>query len=280
VGAGFDWNQPYSCEEWASTFGITYPLLDDSNTDIYSLFGVGFIPHNVVIDGDGLVIYSTTGHNTNAITAAINEALSYLIIDADQDGIMDGDDNCPEVYNVGQEDIDGDGAGDLCDLCNNLIWTGGDVDGNSALNIFDIVFLVDIILGEPNTYPCSESAGDITQDGIINVLDVVGLIQIVLGGNQQQALQYLESILDPITFKELTQELIEIESPELLVWPNPSNSVMNINGYGYVQIYNMLGKEVYENHLNGHHVWDTRNLPSGIYHIFNNGETTTVTLLK
>jgi|LWDU01.1.fsa_nt_gi hypothetical protein len=117
-------------------------------------------------------------------------------------------------------------------------------------------------------------------DGYINVLDVIGLIQIIMGGNQQQALQYLESILDPIMFKELTQELIEIESPKLLVWPNPSNSVMNINGYGYVQIYNMLGKEVYENHLNGHHIWDTRNLPSGIYHIFNNGETTTVTLLK
>ena len=81
-------------------------------------------------------------------------------------------------------------------------------------------------------------------------------------------------------FKQLTQELFMIESPKLLVWPNPSNSVMNINGYGYVQIYNMLGKEVYDNYLNGHHIWDTRDLPSGIYHIFNNGETTTVTLLK
>ena len=81
-------------------------------------------------------------------------------------------------------------------------------------------------------------------------------------------------------FKQLTQELFMIEAPKLLVWPNPSNSVMNINGHGYVQIYNMLGREIYENHLNGHHIWDTRDLPSGIYHLFNNGETTTVTLLK
>jgi hypothetical protein len=280
VGAGFDWNQPYSCEEWASTFGITYPLLDDINTEIYSLFAIGYIPHNVVIDGDGLVIYSAAGHNTEAIIAAINEALSYLIIDADQDGINDDVDNCPDVHNVQQEDIDGDGDGDLCDPCNNLIWTGGDVDGNSSLDVFDILFMVDIILGEPNTYVCAEEAGDITQDGYINVMDVVGLIQIILGGNQQQAMQYLEQILDPIEFKQLTQELVVMESPKLLVWPNPSNSVMNINGNGYVQIYDMLGKEVYENHLNGHHVWDTRDLPSGIYHMFNNGETTTVTLLK
>tara|TARA_R110002096_G_scaffold347604_2_gene540886 strand:+ start:145 stop:990 length:846 start_codon:yes stop_codon:yes gene_type:complete len=280
VGAGFDWNQPYSCEEWASTFGITYPLLDDSNTGIYSLFGVGYIPHNVVIDGDGLVIYSASGHNTNGITTAIDEALSYLNVDVDQDGILDGDDNCPEVYNVQQEDIDGDGDGDLCDLCNNLVFTGGDVDGNSSLDIFDILFLVDIILGEPNTYVCAEEAGDITQDGNINVMDVVGLIQIVMGGNQQQAMQYLEQILNPIEFKQLTQELVVMESPKLLVWPNPFNSVMNINGHGYVQIYDMLGKEVYENYLNGHHIWDTRSLPSGIYHMFNNGETATVTLLK
>jgi len=280
VGAGFDWNQPYSCEEWASTFGITYPLLDDSNTEIYSLFAIGYIPHNVVIDGDGLVIYSAAGHNTNGITAAINEALSYLIIDADQDGINDNVDNCPDVHNAQQEDIDGDGDGDLCDLCNNLVWVGGNVDGNSSLNIFDILFLVDMVLGEPNTYVCSEEAGDITQDGIINVLDVVGLIQIVLGGNEQQSLTYLEDILDPIEFKQLTQELVMIESPTLLAWPNPFNSVMNINGHGYVQIYDMLGKEVYENHLNGHHIWDTRDLPSGVYHMFNSGETVTVTLLK
>lgn len=280
MGAGFDWNQPYSCEEWASTFGITYPLLDDSNTGIYSLFGVGYIPHNVVIDGDGLVLYSAAGHNTNAITAAINEALSYLIVDADQDGIMDGDDNCPEVHNVQQADIDEDGMGDACDPCNNLVWTGGDIDGSGYLDISDILLLVDIISTDQITPICAEEAGDITQDGTLNVMDVIGLIQIVIGGNQQQSIQYLESMLNPIEFKRLTHELFMVESPKLLVWPNPSNSVMNINGSGYVQIYDMLGKEVYENYLNGHHAWDTKNLPSGIYHILNNGKTTTATLLK
>ena len=140
--------------------------------------------------------------------------------------------------------------------------------------------MVDIILGESNTYVCAEEAGDITQDGYLNVLDVIGLVQMIMGGNEQQAMQLLQNMLNPIEFKQLTQELVIIESPKLLVWPNPSNSVMNINGHGYVQIYDMLGKEVYENYLHGHHIWDTRNLPSGVYHMFNNGETTAVTLLK
>ena len=44
-----DWNQPYSCESWATTFGLTYPILDDgSGSNIYGLFGIGTImfPNN------------------------------------------------------------------------------------------------------------------------------------------------------------------------------------------------------------------------------------------
>ena len=276
-----DWGQPYSCSGWADAFNQTLPILDDdTGGNIYSLFGVGYVPHNVVIGGDGLVIHSQSGFNEGMMYAMIEAGLESLILDLDGDGIVDDDDNCVGVENPDQLDIDGDGAGDACDPCDNSVWYGGDADGNSTVDIFDIMFLVDIILGEPNTYICAEEAGDLTQDGQLNILDVIGLIQIILGGNQQQALQYLESMLGAVEFKQLTQELVMIEAPKILVWPNPSNSVMNINGYGYVQIYDMLGQEVYENYLSGHHIWDTRNLPSGIYHIINKGETVTVTLLK
>ena len=43
--------------------------------------------------------------------------------DNDEDGILDIDDNCPLVANAGQEDIDGDGAGTVCD-CDDSIATG------------------------------------------------------------------------------------------------------------------------------------------------------------
>ena len=36
-------------------------------------------------------------------------------IDRDEDGLLDGQDNCPGADNVDQTDSDGDGKGDACD---------------------------------------------------------------------------------------------------------------------------------------------------------------------
>jgi hypothetical protein len=49
--------------------------------------------------------------------------------DADNDGIPDQSDNCPETWNPGQDDLDNNGVGDTCDL---------DDDGDSVLDTADI----------------------------------------------------------------------------------------------------------------------------------------------
>jgi hypothetical protein len=41
--------------------------------------------------------------------------------DDDGDGIPNGSDNCPLVFNPGQQDLDGDGVGDLCDNETNKV---------------------------------------------------------------------------------------------------------------------------------------------------------------
>ena len=280
IANGFDWSS-YSCEGWASTFGITYPILDggSSGGEAWNLYGDGYIPHNVVLDHNYEVLYTASGYSEGAILDAIALGLSYIPRDLDQDGILDSIDNCIDVQNYDQLDTDGDGMGDGCDQCDNLVFTGGNVNGDGTVDIFDVLFLVDILVGS-DTYVCAEEAGDITQDGYLNVLDVIGLVQLILGGNQQQAMQYLQQLLDPVVFKQLTDEYTFIAAPKLIAFPNPSNTNVSILGYGYVTIYDMRGRLVKKMDINGRYIWEAKGLPSGIYHIINETETIKVTILK
>ena len=274
-----DWGSPYSCSEWAIAFGQTLPILDDDNGgNIFSLFGTGYIPHNVVIGGDGLVIYSQSGFNQNTMVAMIEEGLVNLVLDVDADGILDGDDNCPEVHNVQQIDVDDDGMGDACDACNNLIWTGGDMNGDLNISITDILILVDVILGTTESQ-CGYEAANVNGDDVVNIIDVIRLVQLVIGGTQQQAISFLERTLSESDFKRIMSSVM-LEEDKILLWPNPSNSSVNIKGTGHTEIYNILGRKVKEIELSGTYIWDTSGLSSGLYTVVNNKRTTTITLLK
>ena len=278
ITAGMDWGQPYSCSGWAESFGLTIPILDDnSGNNIYGLFGIGYVPHNVVIGGDGTLIFTDSGFNQNIIIDMIEEGLSNLVLDMDADGVMDDADNCMEDYNPNQADVDQDGIGDICDACNNVIWTGGDVNADLELSIEDILILVDVVLGE-NESQCAYEAGDITMDGVLNILDVIGLVQYIFGGNRNQAMMWIQNNFTEEEFKNLTYGYFVSE--KVLAWPNPSNSYVSLNGSGNTKIYDITGRMVKELELSGTYRWDTKTLPSGIYNIHNNMEITTITILK
>ena len=197
VSAGMDWGQPYSCSSWAETFGQTFPILDDNNgSSIYGLFGVGYVPHNAVIGGDGQVIFSESGFNQNTMIAMIEEGLENLILDVDEDGVLDSDDNCIDVANPNQADIDFDGAGDACDPCDNQnVYTFGNINGTidqegvAIVDIFDIMELVDILLSDDNE-SCGSEIADMNSDGNQNVVDIIFLVQMLLGGDFESLTSY------------------------------------------------------------------------------------------
>jgi hypothetical protein len=165
--------------------------LDDDVGTIYPLFGTGYIPHNIVIDGSGVVLYSQSGFNQGAILAAIEEGLSYLEVDTDNDGLLDEIDNCPNDYNPTQVDTDEDGVGDACDPCNNLVFADGDLDADLSLDVDDILLLVDILLSGDGPQ-CQLESADMNNDNIINVIDVIVIVQYILNGTEGQAIRWLE----------------------------------------------------------------------------------------
>ena len=132
---GFDWTS-YTCDGWANTFGTSYPILDggSSGGEAWDLFGDGYIPHHVVLDHNNEILYTNYGSNISGIMAAIELGLSYVPRDEDQDGIMDSTDNCFDVPNPDQLDLDGDGV-------------AGDITLDGHLNILDVIGLVQMVLG-------------------------------------------------------------------------------------------------------------------------------------
>ncbi len=79
VSLGNDFNS-YTCTQW-SDFGASYLLGDDRSSAIWSDFGNGVVPRNVIIDSEGLVRYSAIGYNETEVTTLLNELLTVVAVD-------------------------------------------------------------------------------------------------------------------------------------------------------------------------------------------------------
>ncbi|UCE17297.1 MAG: T9SS type A sorting domain-containing protein [Gemmatimonadota bacterium] len=163
----------------------------------------GLIGYWRMNEGHGTTISDHSGHGNDGTAVAVSWIqgfhLNPVSVDADEDGILDANDNCPDVYNPAQEDGDADGIGDSCDNCptdQNSGQSDADSDGigdacDSCTDTDDDGY------GDPG-YPantCQEDicpevynpeqeevgSGDINCDGGIDVLDILAVVNHILG---------------------------------------------------------------------------------------------------
>ena len=134
------------------------------------------------------IIAIIQNYSTKHILQASQVFINDMDPDIDDDGIMNGEDNCIDIWNPLQEDGDGDSIGDYCDPCDNLVYVMGNISGDTdefgepVIDIFDILKLSDYLTNGYST-ECQDAVLNFNGEGPVNVLDVIALVQYVLNGN-------------------------------------------------------------------------------------------------
>ncbi len=112
--------------------------------------------------------------------------------DADGDGVPNNVDNCPNIFNPGQEDTDADGIGNVCDNCPTIYnpdqadanqngigdacdFICGDVNKNGAVNVLDLTYFINYLYRH-GPAPNPMNSGDVNSNGTVGLLDVTYII--------------------------------------------------------------------------------------------------------
>lgn len=61
VGIGTGWDEAVDCDDWAKTYGVNYPIINDDRLNIRNLFTDSSVPHHVIIDHNMQIIYTEKG---------------------------------------------------------------------------------------------------------------------------------------------------------------------------------------------------------------------------
>jgi hypothetical protein len=181
--------QLFTYNGWSTSLFWSTPV-DEPNEGIISmasngsslLFGLGVEPtyycHWFPAGPGRIYGYDGSTVSLHADSLGVGVQVIYSVSevesDIDGDGVNDWDDNCPDTFNPEQEDTDGDGLGDACDPAR------GDVDGNGAINVFDMLAIANHMLHTQHLAGDALERADCDGTGYINVLDLISIANVIM----------------------------------------------------------------------------------------------------
>ena len=142
----------------------TFSLTNVENTRLRSGMGRTYVGHTVCganVDPPGSIQWSFNWQAPGSDVGNINFYLSSLATNHNHS--TSGDHTYTQVITMSYNDV-----------------VLGDLDGNGAINILDVVMLVNIVLGVIDPTSQQEFSADLNADSTINILDVVQLVNMIL----------------------------------------------------------------------------------------------------
>ena len=177
-----DHNARNVVRKWDSVLNLDISQAGDSQT-----FSGSFTIDDSAWNPDSIKVIALVQNSSTKEVFQV-EQMNINNFDSDQDGIIGSEDNCPGLYNPGQEDMDNDQLGDVCDICDNAnIWVSGningevDVDQSYTIDIFDLLTLSDLISSD-DSESCGYQISDVNNDGATNLLDIFEFVAVIMQG--------------------------------------------------------------------------------------------------
>jgi len=175
-----DHNARNVVRKWDSVLNLDISQEGDSQT-----FSGSFTIDDSAWNPDSIKVIALVQNSSTKEVFQV-EQMNINNFDSDQDGIIGSEDNCPGLYNPGQEDIDNDQLGDVCDICDNAnVWVSGNINGevdaeqSYTTDIFDLLTLSDLISSD-DSESCGYQISDVNNDGATNLLDVFEFVAIIM----------------------------------------------------------------------------------------------------
>ena len=203
-----DWIELYNSSESPINIG-TWKLKDEANDHVFT------IPENTILSaGDFIVLCKDTAAFENLFPEVDNfigdlgfglggggdmvrlfDSYEILMDDVEYDDEdpwpveADGtgatlelihpslDNSLPENW-IASEGFGTPGGVNSNDSCGEVL---GDINGDDAIDVLDVILMVGIIIMLDNDYTiCEQYASDINLDGIIDILDIISLVNLIL----------------------------------------------------------------------------------------------------